>query len=98
MALFFGMPVEGLHQRSTARAVTVPRQIAMYLVKQMTDASLPEIERHFGGKHHYADLSTDSSSCVDLGVPAHFGEHFRNYFLATDPTRSGTSQHAIPAR
>ena len=57
MALFFGMPVEGLHQRSTARAVTVPRQIAMYLIKQMTDASLPEIGRHFGGKHHYADLS-----------------------------------------
>jgi len=51
------MPVEGLHQRSTARAVTVPQQITMYLVEQMTDASLPEIGRHFGGKHHYADLS-----------------------------------------
>jgi chromosomal replication initiator protein len=24
----------------------------MYLTKQMTDASLPEIGRHFGGKHH----------------------------------------------
>ena len=57
MAQFFGMPVEGLHQRSTARAVTVPRPIAMYLVKQMTDASLPEVGRHFGGKHDYADLS-----------------------------------------
>ena len=30
----------------------MPRQIAMYLVKQMTDASLPEIGRRFGGKHH----------------------------------------------
>jgi hypothetical protein len=29
----------------------------MYPVKQMTDASLPEIGRHFGGKHHYVDLS-----------------------------------------
>jgi chromosomal replication initiator protein len=48
----FGMPVEELRQKSTRRAVTVPRQIAIYLAKQMTDASLPEIGRHFGGKHH----------------------------------------------
>jgi Bacterial dnaA protein helix-turn-helix len=26
--------------------------VAMYLVKHMTDASLPEIGRHFGGRHH----------------------------------------------
>ena len=30
----------------------VPRQIAMYLAKHMTEASLPEIGRQFGGKHH----------------------------------------------
>ena len=30
----------------------MPRQIAMYLAKQMTEASLPEIGRQFGGKHH----------------------------------------------
>ena len=52
VAHFFGMPVDELHQRSTIRAVTVPRQIAMYLVKQMTDASLAEIGRQFGGMHH----------------------------------------------
>ena len=52
VAHLFGMPVEELRQNSTQRAVTMPRQIAMYLAKQMTDASLPEIGRHFGGKHH----------------------------------------------
>ncbi len=51
VAYFFGMAVEELHHSSTTRAVTVPRQIAMYLVKQMTDASLPEIGRRFGGRH-----------------------------------------------
>jgi chromosomal replication initiator protein len=40
-----------LTQKSTRRTVTVPRQIAMYLAKQTTDASLPEIGRHFGGRH-----------------------------------------------
>ncbi len=30
----------------------MPRQVAMYLVKELTQASLPEIGRAFGGKHH----------------------------------------------
>jgi chromosomal replication initiator protein len=30
----------------------MPRQIAMYMCKQLTHASLPEIGRSFGGKHH----------------------------------------------
>ena len=30
----------------------MPRQIAMYLCKGLTSASLPEIGRSFGGKHH----------------------------------------------
>src|ERR1700733_6885558 len=52
VAYFFGMSVDELHQRSTTRAETVPRRIAMYLVKQITDASLAEIGRQFGGMHH----------------------------------------------
>jgi chromosomal replication initiator protein len=48
----FGLSVEELKQESTRREVAVPRQIAIYLTKQMTDASLPEIGRKFGGKHH----------------------------------------------
>ena len=52
VARTFGLQVEGLNQRSTVRAVTFPRQLAMYLAKQLTDASLVEIGNHFGGKHH----------------------------------------------
>ena len=48
----FGMRVTDLKQKNNSRAVVVPRQIAMYLTKQMTEASLPEIGRQFGGKHH----------------------------------------------
>jgi len=48
----FGMRVTELKQKNNSRAVVVPRQIAMYLTKQMTEASLPEIGRQFGGKHH----------------------------------------------
>jgi chromosomal replication initiator protein len=52
VAYFFGMSEEELHRRSTIRAVTTPRHIAMYLAKQITGASLAEIGRQFGGMHH----------------------------------------------
>jgi chromosomal replication initiator protein len=48
----FGMRVTDLKQKNNSRNVVVPRQIAMYLAKQMTEASLPEIGRQFGNKHH----------------------------------------------
>ena len=48
----FGMRVNELKQKNNSRAVVVPRQIAMYLAKNLTDGSLPEIGRQFGGKHH----------------------------------------------
>ena len=48
----FGMKVSDLKQKNNSRNVVVPRQIAMYLAKQMTEASLPEIGRQFGNKHH----------------------------------------------
>lgn len=48
----FGMPAAQLKQKSNARQIAYPRQIAMYLIKDLTHASLPEIGRMFGGKHH----------------------------------------------
>jgi chromosomal replication initiator protein len=52
VAEHFGMKVPELKQKNNSRQIVVPRQIAMYLAKQMTEASLPEIGRQFGGKHH----------------------------------------------
>jgi len=43
---------QDLKVRSNTRAIAFPRQVAMYIVKQLTTASLPEIGRQFGGKHH----------------------------------------------
>jgi chromosomal replication initiator protein len=48
----FGMRIPELKQKNNSRSVVVPRQIAMYLAKQLTEASLPEIGRQFGNKHH----------------------------------------------
>ena len=48
----FNMQPQQLKQKSNTRQIAYPRQIAMYLMKDLTQASLPEIGRVFGGKHH----------------------------------------------
>jgi chromosomal replication initiator protein len=48
----FNLREQDLKVRSNTRAIAFPRQVAMYIVKQLTTASLPEIGRQFGGKHH----------------------------------------------
>ena len=41
-----------LKQKTNTQKIVFPRQIAMYLIKELTHSSLPEIGRVFGGKHH----------------------------------------------
>jgi chromosomal replication initiator protein len=48
----FGLRVAEIKQKNNSRSIVFPRQIAMYLAKHLTEASLPEIGRQFGGKHH----------------------------------------------
>ncbi|HSQ19582.1 MAG TPA: chromosomal replication initiator protein DnaA [Blastocatellia bacterium] len=48
----FGLRLVEIKAKNNSRAIVYPRQIAMYLAKHMTEASLPEIGRQFGGKHH----------------------------------------------
>jgi chromosomal replication initiator protein len=48
----FGLRAQDLKVRSNSKTIAFPRQVAMFLVKQLTSASLPEIGKQFGGKHH----------------------------------------------
>ena len=48
----FGVKLNELKAKNNSKAVAEPRQIAMYLTKALTKASLPEIGKGFGGKHH----------------------------------------------
>jgi chromosomal replication initiator protein len=52
VADYYKLSVESLRSRSNVGNVLVPRQVAMYLCKQLTKKSYPEIARQFGGKHH----------------------------------------------
>jgi chromosomal replication initiator protein len=49
---FYNLKMADLKSRNNSKSVAMPRQVAMYLCKALTHASLPEIGRSFGGKHH----------------------------------------------
>jgi chromosomal replication initiator protein len=49
---YYQLKTGELKSRNNSKSVAMPRQIAMYLCKSLTHASLPEIGRSFGGKHH----------------------------------------------
>ena len=52
VAAHFDIKISDMHSARRSRMVARPRQIAMYLAKQLTTKSLPEIGRRFGGKDH----------------------------------------------
>jgi chromosomal replication initiator protein len=52
VAEHFNIRISDMHSARRARSVARPRQVAMYLAKQLTSRSLPEIGRKFGGRDH----------------------------------------------
>jgi chromosomal replication initiator protein len=49
---YYQLKLTELKSRNNSKSIAMPRQIAMYLCKSLTNASLPEIGKSFGGKHH----------------------------------------------
>jgi chromosomal replication initiator protein len=52
IAEYYSLKLIELKSRNNSKSVAMPRQVAMYLCKTLTHASLPEIGKSFGGKHH----------------------------------------------
>lgn len=48
----FNIKIEDFNSRKRTRAIAYPRQIAMYLTRELTDLSLPKIGEEFGGRDH----------------------------------------------
>ena len=49
---YFRVSIEVLHSKSRSRPIAFPRQIAMYLCRELTEATLPQIGNFFGGRDH----------------------------------------------
>ncbi len=52
VAEHFGLKVEELKAKKRTKAISFPRQIAMYITRELTDLSLPKIGEEFGGRDH----------------------------------------------
>jgi chromosomal replication initiator protein len=52
VADYYQLKLVDLKSRNNSKSIAMPRQVAMYLCKALTRASLPEIGKSFGGKHH----------------------------------------------
>jgi len=52
VAEHYGVSVGSLKSKGRSKEVVLPRQLAMYLIRQVTHASLPEIGHFFGGRDH----------------------------------------------
>jgi len=56
----FSLSVEELCSQRRSQAVAYPRQVAMYLSRELTDASLPKIGKEFGGRDHSTVLHANA--------------------------------------
>jgi chromosomal replication initiator protein len=74
VAEHYNIRLSDMHSARRSRAVARPRQVAMYLSKQLTTRSLPEIGRKFGGRDHttvmHAVRKVEELRSLDAG----FGE------------------------
>jgi chromosomal replication initiator protein len=63
---YFNIPKEELKRNKRHKNIVLPRQIAMYLVRELTEFSLPEIGGFFGAKHHTTILYAHKKIQKDL--------------------------------
>ncbi len=63
---YFNTTEEALDERKRSQDIVIPRQIAMYLARQLTDSSLPLIGSSFGGRDH----TTVMHACAKIGKEA----------------------------
>ena len=72
VAEYFNMKIEDFESKKRTRQIAYPRQIAMYIAREMTDLSLPKIGEEFGGRDHTTvihaceKITTEMLSDLDL--------------------------------
>jgi len=78
VALHYKLSEEQLIGRSRARVVSLPRQLAMFLIREETDASLPQIGQLLGGRDH----TTVLHGCDKISNQIETDERLRRDWLA----------------
>lgn len=64
----WGVTVEGLRSKTRTKALTVPRQIAMYLTRELLGTQLVEIGQAFGGRDHSTVIHSLEKVQMDIAA------------------------------
>ena len=74
VAEYYSLDVKDFSAKKRTRAVSYPRQIAMYLARELTDSSLPKIGEEFGGRDHSTVMHACDKISTDLRADPQFRE------------------------
>jgi chromosomal replication initiator protein len=88
----FGLSVSELVSPKRSHAISYPRQVAMYLSRELTDASLPKIGKEFGGRDHTTVMHATSK------ITRLIGEDRSVYNLVQDLTARIKHTRTTPVR
>jgi len=64
----FGISLTDIKQKKRSKTIVLPRQVAMYLCRELTEQSFPEIGEYFGGKDHTTVLHAYNKIKADIQV------------------------------
>jgi chromosomal replication initiator protein len=78
VAGYYKLSKEDLVGRSRARSVSRPRQLTMYIIREETNTSLPQIGKLLGGRDH----TTVMHGCETIGAQIETNEQLRRDWLA----------------
>jgi chromosomal replication initiator protein len=84
----FGITPEELLSSSRATRIAWPRQVAMYLARELTSESLPAIGRHFGGRDHTTVLHAWRRTNERISTDASCQAAVHNLLSTLNSTRS----------
>ncbi len=87
LAEFFGIRVEEMRAKRRTKGVAFPRQVAMYVAREITDASLPRIGEEFGGRDHTTVMHACQRVRESLRRDAHLAASLKR--LMEDLQRQG---------
>ncbi|HBH0715081.1 TPA: chromosomal replication initiator protein DnaA, partial [Clostridioides difficile] len=62
----FNLKMEDFNSKKRTRSIAYPRQIAMYLTRELTDLSLPKIGEEFGGRDHTTVIHAHDKVSKDI--------------------------------
>lgn len=69
---FYNLKVEDFESKRRTRSISFPRQVAMYLCRELTDMSLPKIGEEFGGRDHTTVIHAYDKITKDKAADAQF--------------------------